>query len=170
MTTAGTGVPSVRPRVHGGLRLVAVAAVAVASMSHAGRSDAKGYAVGYGTTPVDPRVDPWIEVTDATVRPLLTPTQRREHRTHRVTIDYDADGLPDQAVMVRNRSQMGVLVTLGRSGRSILAYRAQGQWSDQGLRRIGTRSIGIEFPESNLVVLSSESGRPMVYFSDLDEH
>ena len=124
------------------------------------------YPVGYGIRSVDFHVDPWIAVTDATVAPVLTPTQRRVHRSRSIAVDYDADGVPDVAWMVRNRTQMGVLVRLGASGRTVLSYLADGRWSDQQLYRAGRRAIEIEFPESAAVVLSSESGRPMVYYQD----
>ena len=125
----------------------------------------RAFPVGAGTKAVDERRNPWVAVTDATVGPLLTPTQRRIHRRRRVVVDYDADGVPDVAWMVRNRKQMGVLVRLGASGRILLAYRANGKWSDQQLYRAGRRAIEIEFPEAAAVLLSSESGQPMVYYS-----
>jgi hypothetical protein len=123
------------------------------------------YPVGFGTRHVDVRVDPWVTVTDTTVAPLLTPSQRHLHRVRRA-VDYDTDGALDTAWMVANRSQMGVLVRLGASGRTILAYRANGRWSDRQLYPAGRRAIEIDFPESTTVVLSSESGRPMVYYQN----
>ena len=61
---------------------------------------------------------------------------------------------------------MGVIVRLGASGRTVLAYLADGRWSDQRLYKIGRRVIGIEFPESTIVALSSESGGPLIYYRD----
>lgn len=123
------------------------------------------YPVGFGTKATDERRDPWVAVSDATVAPLLTSAQRHIRRVHRISIDYDGDGVADVAWMVRNRTQMGVLVRLGGSGELVLVYRADGRWSDQRLYRIDGRTIGIEFPESTIVALSARSGRPMVYYS-----
>lgn len=148
--------------------MIAIASAAMALVAAASAQEPAGrqaYPVGYGTKAVDAHRDPWLVVTDATVAPLLLPKQRRVHRTRRVSVDYDADGVPDVAWMVFNRTQIGVLVRYGVSGRVILAYRSDGRWSDQSLHRIGRRAIGIEFPESTVVTLSSESGRPMVYFA-----
>lgn len=120
--------------------------------------------VGYDTKAVDPRRDPWVVVTHAMVAPSLARNDRAKSFRRRVSVDYDADGVMDSAYMVRNRTQMGVLVRLGRSGRTVLAFRARDMWSDQSLSRWDNRTVRILFPESTFVLLSSESGRPMVYY------
>ena len=125
----------------------------------------RGWPVRCGSRAVDASHDPWVAVDDAAVSHLLTPAQRRVRRARRIVVDYNADGIADVAWMVRNSMQMGVLVRLGASGRIVLAYCAHGEWGDQQLYRVGQRTIEIEFPESTAIVLSSASGRPMVYFS-----
>lgn len=145
------------------------AALAAAPGSPASAAETLAYPVGYGTKPIDPRTDPWRPVSDATVRPLLTPKQRRARHAHRVVVDYDGDGIADAAWMVTNSRQMGVLVRLGGSGRVLLAYRADGRWSDQSLFRTRGGAIGIEFPESTVVELSAPGGVPSVYYLDEGE-
>ena len=128
----------------------------------------RGWPVGCGIRSVDAHRNPWVAIDDPTVAQLLTPTQRRVHRARRIAVDYDGDGVADVAWMVRNSTRMGVLVRLGASGRTVLAYCADGEWSDQQLYRVGRRAIEIEFPESTAILLSSESGKPLVYYSEED--
>lgn len=126
----------------------------------------KPFPVGYDTKAVDPVRDPWRPLTKAENDRRLPSGSRKKSRRVSITVDYNADGIPDTATMMVNRSQIGVVVRFGGGKGTVLAYRARGPWRDQYLDRAGKRVVSVVFPESTIVHLSSESGLPMVYYSD----
>ena len=107
----------------------------------------------------------WSPMTAAAMSATLPRNKARTSYSLSTPIDYNADGTPDLAYMATSGPQIAIIVQLGGGKGRVVAYRAQGQWGGGAeIAAAGSRRILVSFPESSVVVLSSESGRPAAYF------
>jgi hypothetical protein len=127
------------------------------------RMTAKAWPVGYQIKTVDAARSPWKPMSSADMaRTQLAP--KKAYATS-VKLDYNRDGVMDMAYLANNGSQGAVIVALGGGKGQVVAFKADEQWAGgQELAVAGRSRIVLAFPESTAVVLSSESGKPSVYY------
>ena len=84
-----------------------------------------------------------------------------------IAVDYDGDGQADRAVLVADGRHTAVIVTSGRTGRKRFAWLIDGKVAyDVRLERSGAHGITIVFPESTVIDLFDEGGRPMATYQN----
>ena len=106
----------------------------------------------------------WKPVTPQEVASAIPDAGRKRTYAVSAPVDYNGDGIRDLAYLATNGTQGAVIVKLGGGKGDIVAFRASRPWrSGQELVATGRR-IGLVFPESSVVVLTSEGGKPAVYY------
>lgn len=109
--------------------------------------------------------DPLLPMTVAKMAATLPPGEARKFYSLTTRVDYNGDGIEDVAYMAENSTQIAVVVQLGGNKGKVNAYQANGQWGGGAeIVPAGKRRILVNFPESSVVVLSAESGKPAAYF------
>lgn len=118
--------------------------------------------VGRGVANIDPRKDSWKPVTPAQV--AAATQERRQFKTV-AYVDYNGDGVMDKAYLAYNSRQGAVLVDLGGGKGTVVAYKADKPliYGEQ-IYPASKRRIMLEFPESQLVLLTQETGKPTVSY------
>ena len=122
----------------------------------------KAWPVGFKVASVNAKADPWKPVTQMEM--IAMSGARRTYQLA-TAVDYNADGIVDRAYIANNSRQGAVLVQLGGNKGTVIAYKANNKLlGGQEIAAAGKRRLVLQFPESNVLVLSSESGRPSVYY------
>lgn len=124
----------------------------------------KAWPVGYQVPVVDEKKDPWVAMSSAQMAATQIPTERKRSYGVSAQLDYNADGIMDLAYMANNRTQGAVLVRLGGNKGTVVAFRARKRWAGGQEIAAAGRRIVLSFPESSVVILSAESGKPAVYY------
>jgi hypothetical protein len=105
---------------------------------------------------------PWRPVTSQEMAQA-----QGDRRTYKLStqVDYNGDGTPDTAYIATNGTEGAVVVQLGGNKGTVVAFRSPQQLlGGQELASAGRRRIALNFPESSVVVLTAESGKPSVYY------
>lgn len=84
-----------------------------------------------------------------------------------ISVDYDRDGRTDTATLVADGRHTAVIVTSGRTGMRRFAWLIDGKVGyDARLQRSGVHGITIVFPESTMIDLFDQDGRPMATYQN----
>ena len=111
--------------------------------------------------------NPWKPVTQ---QQMAETSGERRNFQMAIQVDYNGDGIPDRAYMANNSQQGAVIVELGGNKGRVIAFKGIGPFkTGQELIAAGKRRIVLQFPESSHVVLTSEGGKPAVYYLGDDE-
>lgn len=118
--------------------------------------------IGRGVANVDPRKDAWKPVTPAQV--AAATQERRQFKTV-AYVDYNGDGVMDKAYLAYNSRQGAVLVDLGGGKGTVVAFKADRPliYGEQ-VYAASKRRIMLEFPESQLAILTQETGKPTISY------
>lgn len=158
------------------LAATAFAAPAIAQQDTALRSSAamvgdvqlkgvKAYTPNRDVKPADTAKDPWRAVSSQQMAQEQVGDARKKAYAVSTQVDYNGDGIADTAYIANNSKQGAVIVRLGGNKGQVVAFRSSSPFgSGQELVTGGKRRIGLIFPESSVVVLSSEGGKPAVYY------
>jgi len=120
----------------------------------------KAWPVGYKQPAV--AKTPW--------RPVTSQEMAQSQNTKRAyklsaQVDYNGDNVADTAYLATNGTQGAVVVQLGGGKGTVVAFRSpEPMLGGQELAAAGRRRIALNFPESSVVVLSAETGKPAVYY------
>jgi len=123
----------------------------------------KAWPVGHKVPVLDAKKDPWRPVTAQEMTQAAGPKKGGYKMSAQV--DYNGDGVTDTAYIARNSRQSAVLVQLGGGKGTVVAFRGNNPLlGGNELAAAGKRRIALNFPESSVVVLTAESGKPAVYY------
>lgn len=83
-------------------------------------------------------------------------------------VDYDRDGIVDTARLVQSRVHAAVLLTSGKTGRTrpIWLTNSKGLGSDVNIQKGDNGHIEIIFPESTVIFLFDDHGKPMATYQN----
>lgn len=122
----------------------------------------KAWPAAYEVANVDAKRDPWKPVTP---QQMAQATNTRQAYQVSATVDYNGDGVPDRAYIANNSKQGAVIVELGGGKGSVVAYKTNDQLlGGQEIAAAGKRRLVLQFPESSVMVLTSEGGKPQVFY------
>lgn len=124
----------------------------------------KPYPVGFNVPNVDAAKSPWVAISSKQAGEGLPESERKRAYSVSANLDWNGDGILDQAFMARNASQIAVMVRLGGNKGQVVAYKAEGQWGGGEEIISAGRRIIVNFPESSMVILTAESGQPTVRY------
>lgn len=124
----------------------------------------KAWPVGYNVPVVNPKADPWIAMSSAQMAATQFGADAKRPYGVSAQLDYNGDGIMDSAFLANNRSQGAVIVRLGGGKGDVVAFRARKRWAGGQEIAAAGRRIVLSYPESSVVILSAESGRPAVYY------
>lgn len=123
----------------------------------------KAWPAAYQVASVNAKADPWKPVS-AQQMAQATGNTRKAYQTA-VAVDYNGDGVPDRAYIANNSKQGAVIVELGGGKGTVVAYKVDQQLlGGQELAAAGKRRLVVNFPESSVMLLTSEGGKPAVYY------
>ena len=120
----------------------------------------KAWPVGYQQPAI--AKTPWRPVTSQEMA-----AAQRDKRAYKLSaqVDYNGDNVVDTAYLATNGKQGAVVVQLGGGKGTVVAFRtAEPMLGGEELAPAGKRRIVVNFPESSMVVLSAETGKPAVYY------
>jgi hypothetical protein len=106
----------------------------------------------------------WRPVTSQEMAAALPEGGRKRSYAVSTRVDYNGDGIPDMAYLATNGKQGAVVVKLGGGKGDVLAFRASRPWAGGQELVAAGRRIGLIFPETSVVLLTSEGGKPSVYY------
>lgn len=124
----------------------------------------KAWPVGYNVPVANEKSDPWVAMSSAQMAATQPAEAGKKAYGVSAQLDYNGDGIMDIAFMANNRTQGAVIVRLGGNKGTVVAFRAKKRWAGGQEIAAAGRRIVLSFPESSIVILSSESGKPAVYF------
>lgn len=122
----------------------------------------KAWPAAYQVAAVDAKSDPWKPVTS---QQMAQVTRSRQAYQTAVSVDYNGDGVADRAYIANNSKQGAVIVELGGGKGTVVAYKTNDKlMGGQELAPAGKRRLVLQFPESSVMVLTSEGGKPQVFY------
>lgn len=122
----------------------------------------KAWPVGYKVSTVDARKDPWVPVNAQQM--AATVGEKRPFQVT-ATVDYNGDGIKDIAYIANNSKQGAVIVQLGGGKGVTIAFKADEKLlGGQEIAAAGNRRLVMLFPESSVVIMTSERGKPENYY------
>jgi hypothetical protein len=125
----------------------------------------RAYTPNRDVKPADTARDPWRPVTSQQMAQEQVGDARKKTYSVSTKVDYNGDGIPDTAYIANNSRQGAVIVQLGGNKGQVVAFRSSSPFgSGQEIVAGGKRRIGLVYPESSVVVLTSEGGKPAVYY------